>query len=292
MWTILRQTFREWQEDKVPVLASSLAYYTVFSLAPLLLIVIAVAGLVFDRAQAQERILAELGGLVGQQGRELIASMLEGASRHGSGWWAGLVGVLTLVLGASGVFLQLQQALNTVWDAQPRQRGGVSALVRARLAALGMVLGLGFLVLVSLIASAALSALGTWAFAGAPGSKFLWQLVSFFFSFLVITLVFALLYKYVPDVPVTWRDVWIGAIVTALLFNLGKFLIGQYLGHSATASTFGAAGALVVLLLWIYYSAQIILLGAEFTQVYAHQRGSRAKAPQPEPAPGGPPAGP
>lgn len=276
MWSLVRRTFQEWQEDRVPVLASSLAFYTVFSLAPLLVIVIAVAGLVFDEAQAREQILLEFGGLVGDQGRELLATMLEGASRQGSGLWAGLVGVLTLLLGASGVFLQLKQALNIVWDVQPEKKGGVSALVRARLAAVGMVLGLGFLVLASLVASAALAAFGDWAFGGLPGSRLLWQAVNFAFAFAVLTLVFALLFKYLPDTPVAWRDVWVGALVTSLLFNLGRFLIGQYLGHSATASTFGAAAALVVLLLWVYYSAQIVLLGAEFTQVWAKTRGSRA----------------
>ncbi|HET7510272.1 MAG TPA: YihY/virulence factor BrkB family protein [Solirubrobacterales bacterium] len=271
----LKETFTEWTDDEVPQHAAALAYYTIFSLAPLLLIVIAIAGLAFGRDAVEGRLVGEISGLVGPQGGQAIQTMVANAGRHGSGLLATVVGVVTILFGAMGVFTQLQGSLDHIWDVRPKPGRGIKGIVMSRAAAFGMLLGIGFLLLVSLVVSTALTTVGTY-FAGLlPAGKVLLQVVSELFSFAVVTALFAMLFRFLPDVRIAWRDVWVGAVSTALLFTLGKYLIGLYLGRSSVASVYGAAGSLVIVLLWIYYSAMILFFGAEITQVYARRYGTR-----------------
>jgi membrane protein len=275
---LLKETAKEWSEDKAPRLAAALAYYTVFSLAPLLVIVIAIAGAAFGRSAAQNQITAQVEALMGAQGAEFITSLIEGMSEPKAGIIATTIGVITLLLGAAGVFGQLRDALNTVWEVQPAAGpGGVRGilyLIQRNFLSFSMVLGTGFVLLVSLIVSAAIEALNQFAAGIVPGLGPVWQLVNVVVSLAVFALLFALIFRVLPDVHIPWRDVWLGAALTSLLFNIGKYLIGLYLGRSSIGSAFGAAGALVILLVWIYYSAQIFLFGAEFTHVYSMMGGS------------------
>ena len=253
---------------------AAIAYYTVFSLAPVLIIVIAIAALAFGEDAARGAIVSQISDLMGTQGAEAVQTMIASASAHGRGVLGGLIGLGTLLVTASGVFGEMQASLNAIWKVEPHT-GTVSRLVRARLASLGLVVALGFLLLVSLVVSSVLSALSTWVNGLFPGGAILLQVLSFFVSLLLIAVLFGTIYKALPDTTLAWRDVAVGAITTALLFNFGKFLIGLYLGSSSVASSFGAAGALALLLLWIYYSSQIFLFGAEFTRAWAeivHQR--------------------
>uniref|UniRef100_B8HSD7 Ribonuclease BN n=1 Tax=Cyanothece sp. (strain PCC 7425 / ATCC 29141) TaxID=395961 RepID=B8HSD7_CYAP4 len=271
---LLKETFAEWNEDQVPLLAAALAYYTVFSLAPLLLIAIAIAGAVFGEQAARGEIIGQIQSLVGSQGAEAIQTMLQNAQKPESGGnWATIFGVITLLLGASGVFGQLQQALNTIWEVKPKPGQGLRSFLQSRFLSFAMVLVMGFLLLVSLVLTAALAAIGHFFGNLIPGFMLLWQTLNFVISLVVITVLFAAIYKVLPDVKVPWKNLWVGAGVTALLFSLGRFLIGLYLGSSGVTSTYGAAGSLVVILIWVFYSAQIILFGAEFTQVYSKYRG-------------------
>jgi membrane protein len=275
-WELAKNTWAEFNEDKVPRLGAALAYYTIFSLAPLLIIVIAVAGLVFGQGQAQDALLGQLRGLLGSQGAEMIQTMIDSTRRPAAGLFATVFGLGTLVLGAIGAFNQLQDALNTIWEVKPKPDRRLVDKIRDRLLSFSMVLVVGFLLMVSLALSAVLSAAGAFMTAQLPFvAQWLLSLLNFAISFGVITLLFALMFKYMPDAKIAWRDVWIGAAITALLFTLGKSLIGLYLGRATAGAAYGAAGALVILLLWIYYSAQIFLLGAEFTQVYAGRYGQR-----------------
>jgi membrane protein len=274
-WSVLQQTIAEWQRDKVSRLAAALAYYTTFSLAPVLVIVIAVASFLFEQSTVQSRIINQLQGLLGENGAQLVQEMLTSAQANESdGFWATVISVGLLILGASGLFIQLQDALNTVWNLEIKPDAGLWRLIRDRLLSFGMILVIGFLLLVSLLLSAGLAAvsglLGDTLFGWDLG----WRILNAAVSFGVITLLFGLIYKILPDATISWRDVRVGAAMTALLFTLGKALIGLYLGNSSVASAYGAAGSFVVLLLWIYYSAQILLFGAEFTQVYANRFGS------------------
>ena len=279
LWSLLRQSFAEWQRDKVSRLAAALAYYTAFALAPVLVIVIGIASFLFEQSTVQDRIIEQLQGLLGADGAEMVREMLVSAqSQDSNSFLATAVGVVLLIVGASGLFIQLQDALNTVWNVRARTDEGIWGLVRDRLLSFGMVLAIGFLLLVSLTLSAALTAAsGFIGSGGLPGVDFLWQIANAVVSFGIITLLFGLIYKILPDAKINWSDVWIGAAITALLFTIGKWLIGLYLGNSSAASAYGAAGSFVVLLLWIYYSAQILLFGAEFTQVYANRFGSRIR---------------
>ena len=277
-FNLIKESFQEWQKDGALDLGAALSYYTIFSLAPLLLVALAVAGLLWDRGQIQGQLIAQMQDLMGPQGAQAIETMLANAGRHGSGVVASVLAVVTILFGATGVFVQLQSSLNKVWNVEAKPGLGIWSFVKTRLISFGMVLGIGFLLLVSLVVSTAVSALGKWATGLLPaGSETLMQVVTFVVSFAFITLLFALMFRFLPDVEIAWRDVWIGAVVTALLFTLGKFLIGLYLGKSSVASTYGAAGSLVIVLLWIYYSSQILFLGAEFTQVYATHYGSQIK---------------
>lgn len=272
---LLKETFKEWQEDKASRLAAALAYYTAFSIAPLLIIAIAIAAVVFGEEAARGGIEDQLRGLIGQQGAQAVEEMIKNSSKPAEGTIATIISVVFLLFGASGVFGQLQDSLNTIWEVAPKPGRGVMGFIKDRFLSFTMVLSIGFLLLVSLVLSAVLAGLNNVLGGMMPGLSFLWGLLNFLISFGVITLLFALIYRVLPDAKIAWGDVWFGAIITALLFTIGKSLIGLYLGNSSVGSTYGAAGSFVVLLLWVNYSAQILFFGAEFTQVYANKYGSR-----------------
>ena len=272
-WSLLKETFAAWSEDKVPRLGAALAYYTVFSLAPLLVIVVGVASFIFGNEAAQGRVVEQLGSLVGEQGAQAIQGMLQSANEHKkTGIVATAIGVITLLFGASGVFGELQDALNTIWGVKPKPGRGLLGMIKDRFFSFAMVLGIVFLLLVSLVVSAALAALGKFGSGFIPAP--LLEGVNLMVSLAVVTFLFAIIFKVLPDVEIAWRDVWIGAAATSLLFTIGKTLIGLYLGKASVGSAFGAAGSLVVLFVWVYYSAQILYFGAEFTQVYARHYGT------------------
>ena len=276
---LLKLSYQGWKEDKASRLSAALAYYTIFSLAPMLLIIIAVTGLFWQRDVVQSQIMNQIEGLVGSEGRAFVSDLLSSASSPAQGISATIVGVITLLFGALGVFNELHNALNTIWEVKEEEPNGfvesIKRVIFNRLLSFTMILGIGFLLLVSLVISAGLSAVQETIGNAIPVSEIILQIVNLVISIGVITILFALIFKYLPDAEIAWRDVWLGAFVTAVLFSLGKFLIGIYLGNSAVASSFGAAGSLVLLLIWIYYSVQILLFGAEFTQVYANNYGSK-----------------
>jgi membrane protein len=276
-WDILKQTFAEWSEDKAPRLGAALAYYTSLSLAPLLLVIIGISGLAFGEEAARGQIVAQLQGLVGDQGAKALQDMIANARKPSSGVVATVIGVVTLLAGASGVFGQLQDALNTVWEVQPKPGRGIVGVIKDRFFSLTMVLGTGFLLLVSLVITTAIAAAGGVLKNLGPGLEAAAHLAVAVVSFGVVSLLFALMFKLLPDAKVAWRDAWIGAIATAALFVVGKFAIGLYLGHAGIGSAYGAAGSFVVVLVWVYYSAQILLFGAELTQVYANRSGSKVE---------------
>jgi membrane protein len=265
-------------EDEALSRGAAIAFYTVTSIAPILLIVVAVAGLVFGREAAQGAITAQLGGLMGQQTADVLQSAVASAGEKSSGVLATTIGIVTLIATASGVFGEMQSALNAIWKAKP-EGTTVSRLIRARAASLGLVAALGFLLIVSLVVSAGLTAFGNYLDSILPFGKVILSASNTVISVALISVLFAAIYKILPDRHLEWRDVIVGAVVTAILFTIGKSLIGWYIGSSAVASTYGAAGGLIVLLLWVYYSAQIFLLGAEFTKVYANRHGSKQDAP-------------
>jgi membrane protein len=273
-WSLLKQAVQAWSNDYAPSMGAALSYYTLFSIAPLLLIVISVAGWFFGDEAVRGELTGALQGLMGEEGAKAIESLLAAASQPKEGIIATVIGVFVLLLGATTVFGELQNDLDRIWRAPQREEmGGVWKLLRTRLLSIGMILGIAFLLMVSLVLDAVLQALGKmW---GNALWQWLAQLLNMVVAFGLTTTVFALIYKLMPRAKIEWHDVWVGAAVTALLFAIGKFLIGLYIGRSAVASTFGAAGSLVVVMIWVYYSAQIFLLGAEFTWVYAHSYGSR-----------------
>ena len=274
---LLKEAFQEWQSDKASLLAAALAYYTVFSITPLLVIAIAIAGAVFGQEAAQGEILNQINGLIGEQGARVIETGLANADKPKTSSIASIVSVVILLVGASGVFAQLQSALNTVWNVKVKPNAGIGEFIRKRLLSFGMVLTIGFLLLVSLMFSAMLSGINQLQINLLPGFDSIWRLLNIGVSFAFVTLLFALIYKYLPDVEIRWKDVWVGAIITALLFTLGKFFIGLYLGRGSLGSTYGAAGSLIVFLAWVFYSAQILLFGAELTQVYARKYGKKIR---------------
>lgn len=272
---LLKETFAEWQKDKVPLLASSLAYYTVFSIAPLLIIAIAIAGVFFGEDAVRGEIVGQIQGLIGKDGASIIQSMLQNTQKpRADGNFSTVFSVVTLVVGASGVFGQLQDALNTIWNVKPKPGKSIVKFFQARFLSFAMVLVIGFLLLVSSLISTILFSLGQFVRHLMPGLGFVSQLLDFSLSFLVVTLLFAAIYKVLPDVKVPWRNLWLGAAVTALFFNFGKYLIGIYLANSNIGSVYGAAGSIVIVLVWVFYSSQILLLGAEFTQVYCNYLGT------------------
>jgi membrane protein len=277
VWSLLKDTGADWSEDKAARLAAALAYYTVLSLAPLLVLAVSVAGLVFGEEAARGQIASQIQGLVGAEAGEAIQNILAHAKKPSSGITGTVVGAVVLLFGASGVFGELQESMNTIWEVQPKPGRGIWGVIRDRLFSFTMVLGVAFLLLVSLVLTAALSAIGGVLESHLPGGEAVWQVVNFVIGLAVVTALFALIFKVVPDVKIAFSDVLVGAVVTALLFTVGKVLIGLYLGKASVGSAFGAAGSLVVIVVWVYYSANILFMGAEFTQVYATRFGSRIR---------------
>jgi len=275
IWPLIKLSIVSWRKDHAASMGGALAYYTLFSIAPLLLIVIAIAGFFLGPEAARGELFAQLQGLLGDDGAAAVQGLLESASEPEEGLFATVFGVALLLLGATTVFAELQSDLDRIWRVEAKPTSGLWGLLRARLLSFGMILVLAFLLLVSLVLSAALSAVGKLWGGWFEGLAVLLEVVNLVFAFTITTGLFAMIYKFLPRAEIPWRDVWIGAGVTAILFAVGKFLIGLYIGRSGIASGFGAAGSFVVLLVWVYYSTQIFLLGAEFTWVYAHERGSR-----------------
>jgi len=277
-WKMLKDTVLAFINDEALSRGAAIAFYTVVSIAPVLLIVIAIAGLAFGRDAAQNAITEQLSGLMGQQTAEVLQAAVASAANKPSGVVATIVGIITLMVTASGVFGEMQTALNVIWKAKP-EGTTVSRLIRARAASLGLVAALGFLLMVSLVVSTVLTAFGNYLDSILPFGQIILTVLNVIVSLVLISFLFAAIYKVLPDRNLEWGDVVVGAIVTGVLFTIGKSLISWYIGSSAVASSFGAAGALIVLLLWVYYSAQIFLLGAEFTKVYANTHGSKQDAP-------------
>jgi membrane protein len=275
IWEYLQAIVEAFVADDALSRGASISFYTVTSIGPVLFIVVAIAGLAFGDDAARGAVSEQLSYLMGKETAELVEKAVQSASGTSTGILASIIGVITLIVTASGVFGEMQSALNAIWKAEPRG-STISRLVRARAVSLGLVAALGFLLLVSLVISALLSVLADYINAHLPFGALALQVLHFVMSFVLISVLFAAIYKVLPDAELSWRDVLIGAVVTVLLFNFGKFLIGLYLAHSALASSYGAAGALIVVLMWIYYSAQIFLLGAEFTKVHASRRGTPA----------------
>jgi membrane protein len=269
----LMETYKEWQEDRVPRHAAALAYYTIFSLAPLLVVVIAIATFFLgSRTDVRNALILQIQSYIGQTGAQAVNSMIDQASRPAESIFATLIGIALLLLGASGLFGQLQESLNTIWEVKARS-GGFLVAVKDRFLSFTMVLGIGFLLLVLLVISTLIAALSNSLSILLPGMDVFWRVVEFLLSLAITSVLFAMIFKILPDVKIIWSDVWVGAAVTSLLFNIGRYLIGLYLGRSSVSSAYGAAGSLVIILLWIYYSAQIFFLGVEFTQVYARRFG-------------------
>ena len=257
-------------------MGASLAYYTLFALAPILVVAIAIGGFVFGPDAVRGQIVGQVQGLVGPDGGQAVQAMLEGAAHRGGSGLATAAGIITFFLGATGAFLELQTDLNTIWRVKPKESGSfIRVLIMQRVISFGLVVALGFLLLTSLLVSAALSAIHNYLGATFTGLVVLWEALNVLLSLGVITLLFALIYKVLPDVKLGWSEVWVGALVTAGLFTIGKLLIGLYLGTTSMASTYGAAGSVIIVLVWVYYSAQVILLGAEFTRAYVEQFGRR-----------------
>ena len=272
-----RGAARAWWDDDCTRLGASLAYYTLFAIAPILLMATAIAGLVFGPAAVRGEIVGQLDHLVGREGALAIEGLLEGASQRRSGALATFIGGTAFLVASTGAFLELQVALNTIWRVKPRPDGHLYAFVIDRLRSFGLVVAIGFLLLVSLAVTAALAALNAWLFNLSPANATLWTIVNTRVSIVVTTGLFALLFRFLPDVRLRWRDVATGAMVTAVLFTLGQQVIGLYLGQSTVASSYGAAGSMMILLLWVYYSCQILLFGAEFTRVWSARHGVKPK---------------
>ena len=276
-WTLAKETVTACIADDALSRGAAMAFYAVTSLGPVLLIVIAVAGMAFGEEAARNAIVTQFSDLMGQQSAELLQAVIKGAASTSAGLWATIVGAVTLLVTASGVFSEMQAALNAFWRVEPTGTT-VSRLIRARIVSLGLVAAMGFLLLASLVISAALSAFSGYLAARLPGADLVLRAINLVVSLGLISAMFAAIYKVLPDKPLEWRDVIVGAAMTAVLFNLGKYLVGFYIGHSSVGSSYGPAGALIVVLLWIYYSSEIFLLGAEFTKVFAAHHGSQRMA--------------
>ncbi|MEH2162923.1 MAG: YihY/virulence factor BrkB family protein [Nostoc sp.] len=274
IFKLFQETFKEWSEDKASRLAAALAYYTIFSIAPLLIIVIAIAGAVFGEEAARGQIVGQIQGLVGIEGAKFLESAIQNANQPKTGAIASIISIVVLLVGATGLFTELQDAMNTIWEVKPKPGRGVTNIIRLRVLSFAMVIGIGFLLLVSLVISTGLTTLVTYFSNLLPGVDSLWQLVNFLLSFAITTVLFGLIFKVLPDVKIAWSDVLVGASLTSVLFSIGRFLLGQYLGNGSFGSAYGAAGSLVVILAWVNYAAQILFFGAEFTQVYARRYGS------------------
>jgi len=268
-WPALRRTVPAALDSHVPRLGAALSYYTLFAIAPMFIIALAVAGFWFGEEAARRELFGQLSGLVGSEGAEALQSLIAAANRPRAGMVATVVAIITLLVGATGAFVELQDALNTLWKVEQTAGHGVWLFLKSRLLSFAMVVGIGFLLMVSLIVNAILAALGGWMQRVLPGGSAVWQILNFLISLGIITVLFALIFKVLPDAKIAWRDVWVGAMLTALLFNMGKFLLGFYLGRATVTSAYGSAGSLVVILIWVYYSAQILFFGAKYTQIYA-----------------------
>ena len=278
---IISRTFRTaaraWWDDDCTRLGASVAYFTLFAIAPILLVATSIAGMVFGPAAVRGEIVGQLDQLVGREGALAVQGLLEAAARRPSGFLPTLIGGVTFLVAATGAFLELQVAFNTIWRVKPRPSGHLYAFVMDRVRSFGLVVAIGFLLLVSLSVTAALAALNAWLFNVSPADAYLWNIANTLVSIVVTTVLFALLFRFLPDVRLRWRDVTMGAVVTAVLFTIGQQVIGLYLGRSSVASGYGAAGAMMILLLWVYYSCQIVLFGAEFTRVWAVRHGVKVK---------------
>jgi membrane protein len=274
-FSLLKQTFSEWLEDKAPQLGAALAYYTVFSLAPLVLLLVAIVGFLFhnDPAGAWRKMSEQMSYFLDKSAIDVVANIAQTASQPNKGMLATVIGILLALFGASGVFGQLQNALNTIWGVKAKPGAGIAGFIRSRFLSFAMVAGVCFLLLVSLVFESLLKGFSHYIQAFFPGGIVIALVVYSIFDLAVVVLLFALIFKFLPDVKIQWRDVWIGAVMTAVFFAIGKWALGLYLGSGAAASAYGAASSLITLLLWIYYSSQILLFGAEFTQVYAARAG-------------------
>jgi membrane protein len=276
VFRLLKATYLQWSKDKAPRMGAALAYYTIFSLAPLLVICIAIAGIVFGPKAVQGRIVGQIQSLVGPDSARVVQTMIRSAHKPAHQAIASIVGLAVLLLGASGVFTEMRDALNTIWRVD-KSESGLKSIIKSRVISFGMVLTVGFLLLVSLLLSAALAAIGKYLGGFLPMPEFVLHAIDFLFSIFFISALFALIFKFLPEAKLRWADVWMGSALTAVLFTFGKFLIGLYVGKSVTSSTYGAGGALVVIVAWIYYCAQLLYFGAEFTRIYASRSGSQSK---------------
>lgn len=278
LFDMARDAVSAWSSDYAPSMGAALSYYTVFSIAPLLLIVISIAGLVYGEDAARGAVFYQVRGMMGDAAAVALQGLLASVHKPGQSIVAATVGLLLLIVGATSVFSELQSALDRIWRTPEKaKQGGLAALLRTRLVSFAMIVGIGILLIASLLASAALALLENWWGALFGAQALVASALNILLSYLIVTVMFAMIYKIMPRVRIAWRDVWTGAIMTGILFTIGKYLIGLYIGKSGVSSTFGAAGSLVVILVWVYYSAQIFLLGAEFTWVYAHRFGSRRR---------------
>ncbi|MFN8465962.1 MAG: YihY/virulence factor BrkB family protein [Caldilineaceae bacterium] len=271
MWQMLKTTWKEWNEDEASLLAAALAYYTAVSIAPLLVLVVVIVGFFLGQQAAQSQLMTQLQGAMGKEGSQFLGIILQNADQPKLASAAGILSFLTLIWGSTNLFAQLQNSLNKIWNVKRKPGGGVWATIRSRLLSFTMVLGVAFMLLVSLVIGAVLTTLVDFGHGLLPGADWIWTIVDFLVSFGVTTFLFAAIFKVLPDTDISWRDVWLGAAVTALLFTIGKYLLGLYLANAGNA--YGAVGSVVVFLLWVFYSAQILFMGAEFTQVYARLYG-------------------
>ncbi|MDF9798425.1 membrane protein [Catalinimonas alkaloidigena] len=272
----LKETFKEWQSDDAFRQSASLAYYAIFSLPALLIIVINVASLVWSQQYIEQQLSNQLGSMLGQDAAQQLQTMLSNSKEQGNSVLSIIIGVATLIFGATGVFYQLQKSLNDVWEVEQDPDAGIKQLAISRVTALGLVIAIGFLLIVSLVVSTAISSMSGWIQQQLPNFPvFLFQVIQILLSVGILTLLFAIMFKALPDAKVEWRSVWRGALLTAVLFTIGKFLIGLYISHTDPGSTFGAAGSIIIIMLWVYYSGLILIFGAEFTQVYARRKGHR-----------------
>lgn len=274
---LMKDTFKAWSEDKASRLGAALAYYTIFAIGPLILVIISIVAIVYGDEAASGQITGAIDDIVGQDGAEFIQTAVKNANQGGAGTLGTIIGAATLLLGAAGLFGQLQDALNTIWGVRPKPGGGIMLMLRERFMTFLMVIGTGLLLLVSLLVNTVLAGLGDLLKDTLPGGVFIWQIVNYGISLGVIILLFATIFKVLPDVKIGWKDVWVGALVSAVLFLIGQIALGFYFGLSNVGSPYGAAGSLVSVLVWIYYSAQILFFGAEFTQIYANKYGSQVE---------------
>ncbi|EAW37934.1 YihY/virulence factor BrkB family protein [Lyngbya sp. PCC 8106] len=277
IWSLLKETFNEWQQDKVPILAAALSYYMIFSIAPILILVIAVVGFIVGEQIAQEEVFAQLESFFGSENAASLRTILQNQFNPSSNITATIIAVVTIIFGATTVFAQLKQALNLIWGVEPKPGRGVKGFIQTRILSILMVLGIGFILLLSLIISSVLSGASAWLEQHLFIPSFVWSLVDLVISLSLTTLLFGQIYRVLPDVRIAWKDVAVGAGITAVLFTIGKSLISLYLGNSSIGSAYGAAGSFVIVLVWIFYSTQIFLFGAEFTQVWSRRYGSQIR---------------